>query len=55
MKDYEISNKLGEGAYGKVYKVKSKLDSEVYVMKKIDLSKRKEEEKKKAIKEVEIM
>ena len=37
--DFEIIKKLGEGAYGKVFKVISKLNNKVYAMKVSDLDK----------------
>ena len=37
IKDYEIKEKLGEGAYGSVYKVSKKNSNEFFVIKKIPL------------------
>ena len=33
LKDFDILNKLGQGSFGKVYKVKRKVDSTIYVLK----------------------
>ncbi len=55
MKDFEILGKLGQGAYGVVYKVRSKLSREVLVIKRIDLTQMKAKEKTKTLKEIEIM
>ena len=32
--DFDILRKLGEGAFGQVFKVRSKLNNEIYAMKK---------------------
>ena len=36
--DFDILRKLGEGAFGQVFKVRSKLNNEIYAMKKMDLA-----------------
>lgn len=35
LKDFDVLNKLGEGAFGQVFKVKRKVDGQVYAMKKV--------------------
>ena len=35
--DFEILRKLGEGAFGKVFKVRSKINNKVYAMKKLNI------------------
>ena len=35
--DFEILKKLGEGAFGKVFKVKSKINNKVYAMKQLNV------------------
>ena len=35
LRDFEVQNKLGEGAFGQVYKVKRKADSKEYALKKV--------------------
>ena len=39
LKDFEILKKIGEGAFGKVYKVKRKSDGHYYAIKIINISK----------------
>ena len=54
--DFEQIKKLGNGCFGEVWLVKSKLNGKEYAMKKLDLSKKGgEEEKKKTRKEIEIL
>ena len=36
LKDFQILQKLGEGAFGQVFKVKRKIDSQIYAMKKVN-------------------
>ena len=33
--DFEILTRLGEGAFGQVFKVKRKLDGNIYALKKV--------------------
>lgn len=35
MNDFQVLGKLGEGAFGQVYRVKRKLDGKEYAMKKV--------------------
>lgn len=37
LKDFEVTTKLGEGAFGQVFKVKRKIDGKEYAMKKVSL------------------
>lgn len=37
LKDFEVLNKLGEGAFGQVFKVKRKIDGQLYAMKKVQI------------------
>lgn len=36
LRDFDVISKLGEGAFGQVYKVKRKVDGKEYAMKKVD-------------------
>ena len=38
MENFEIIEKLGEGAYSTVFKVKRKIDNQIYALKKVKLS-----------------
>lgn len=49
MKDFEIMNKLGEGAFGVVFKVKRKEDGEEYALKKVKIGAMKEKERENAV------
>ena len=55
MKDFMILNKLGDGAYSIVYKVKRISDSKEYALKKVKLGKLTEKEKENALNEVRIL
>jgi len=35
LKDFDVLNKLGEGAFGQVFRVKRKKDSKEYALKKV--------------------
>ncbi len=40
LKDFEVQTKLGEGAFGQVFKVKRKQDGKEYALKKVTPSPR---------------
>ena len=44
--DFEVLMKLGEGAFGKVFKVRSKLDNNIYAMKKLNIHELREKNEK---------
>ena len=35
LRDFDVLNKLGEGAFGQVFKVKRKADDNIYALKKV--------------------
>ena len=37
LRDFDVLNKLGEGAFGQVFKVKRKVDGKEYALKKVHL------------------
>ena len=55
MEGFEILEKLGEGAYSIVYKVKRKEDSDIYALKKVKLKGLSDKEKQNALNEVRIL
>ena len=44
--DFEVLQKLGEGAFGKVFKVRSKIDNNIYAMKKLNIHQLREQNEK---------
>ena len=50
--DFEIIEELGKGAHGVVYKVRSKKNNQIYVMKRINFNNLKPNYKKEALREV---
>ncbi len=55
LSDFEIIKALGKGSYGTVYTVKSRIDSNVYVMKKMELNHLKESQQRECYREVSIL
>jgi len=55
IKEFQILNKLGEGAFSSVYKVKRISDGQEYAMKKVKMSSLSEKEKQNALNEVRIL
>ena len=55
MNSFEIIDKLGDGAYSVVYKVKRKQDNNIYALKKVKLKGLSEKEKQNALNEVRIL
>ena len=55
MDNFEILEKLGDGAYSVVYKVKRKQDSQTYALKKVKLQNLNEKEKQNALNEIRIL
>lgn len=55
MNDFQILDKLGEGAYSVVHKAKRLKDSQIYAMKKVKLVDLSDKEKQNALNEVRIL
>lgn len=55
MNDFQVSNKLGEGAYSIVYKAKRNTDGLIYALKKVKMLNLSEKEKLNALNEVRIL
>ena len=55
MEGFEILEKLGDGAYSVVYKVRRKEDSKIYALKKVRLQNLSEKEKENSLNEVRIL
>ena len=55
MKNFEIINKIGNGAYSEVFKVSRKADSKIYALKKVKLNNLKEKEKNNSLNEIRIL
>jgi NIMA (never in mitosis gene a)-related kinase len=55
MNNFEIIQKLGDGSFSVVYKVRRKIDNNIYALKKVKLQKLKDREKQNALNEVRIL
>ena len=55
MENFETINKLGDGAYSVVYKVKRKQDNKIYALKKVKLKDLCDKEKQNSLNEVRIL
>ena len=55
IKDFEVLNKLGQGSFGTVFKVRRKVDKNLYVMKIINISQMDRRGQQEAINEVKIL
>jgi NIMA (never in mitosis gene a)-related kinase len=53
--EFEFLNELGRGSYGIVYKVKSKIDNNIYVIKKLNLTHMNEKSQQESWKEALIL
>ena len=55
MKNFEIINKIGNGSYSEVFKVRRKEDKEIYALKKVKMKNLKEKEKQNSLNEIRIL
>ena len=55
MNDFEIISEIGQGAYSAVYKVKRKIDNQIYALKKVNFKTLKEKDKFNALNEIRIL
>lgn len=55
LKDFQVMDKLGEGAYSSVYKVTRISDSQTYALKKVRMMNLSDKEKENALNEVRIL
>ena len=55
MRDFVILDKIGDGAYSEVYKVKRVSDGTHYALKKVKMGKLSQKEKENALNEVRIL
>lgn len=55
LNNFEIINKLGEGSFAQVFKVRRRIDSQYYALKQIKLSHLSPKEKTNALNEVRIL
>ena len=54
-KDFEVLNKLGQGSFGTVFKVRRKIDKNFYVLKIINISQMDRRGQQESINEVKIL
>ena len=55
MENFEILEKIGEGSFSSVYKVKRKIDNQIYALKKVSLQNLKEKNIRNALNEIRIL
>lgn len=55
VQDFDVLNKLGEGSFSTVYKVKRKSDGKIYALKKVKFGFLKPKEKENALSEIRIL
>jgi len=55
LKDFEILQEIGKGAFGNVYKAKRIKDGEIYALKKVPMEKLKPKEKENSLNEIRIL
>ena len=55
MENFEIINKLGSGGFSKVYKVKRKIDNQIYALKKVQILNLSEKQKLSSLNEIRVL
>jgi len=55
IRDFQILQKIGEGSYSSVYKVRRLTDNTIYALKKVKLLNLKEKEKENALNEIRLL
>ena len=55
MENFEIINKLGSGGFSKVYKVKRKIDNQIYALKKVQILNLSEKQKMSSLNEIRVL
>ena len=55
LRDFIILDKIGDGAYSEVYKVKRTSDNSIYALKKVKMGKLSQKERENALNEVRIL
>ena len=55
MENFEVISKLGSGGFSKVYKVKRKIDSQVYALKKVQILNLSEKQKMSSLNEIRVL
>ena len=55
MENFEIIEKLGQGGFSKVYKVRRKIDNQIYAMKKVQITNLSEKQKFNSLNEIRVL
>lgn len=55
MENFEIINKLGSGGFSKVYKVRRKIDNQIYALKKVQILNLSEKQKLSSLNEIKVL
>ena len=55
LKNFDVMERIGKGSFAKVYKVRRKVDNQIYALKKVNLGKMKKKEKENALNEIRIL
>jgi len=55
MENFEILEKLGKGAFSVVYKVRRKIDNQIYALKKVQITNLSEKQKTNSLNEIRVL